>query len=265
MTIFFKKKFLFSIAILISFLGLFSCKSKSIVLNNSKNETKLIESKAIENYNNTKFEFTTLAIKSDIQVETQKINQSVTAEIKIKKDEQILISIRFLGITMGKALITPTKVSYYEKLKSTYYEGDFSSLSLWLGTDLDFEKLQNMLLGRAIDNLKPGQYTETFSDQVYKLDNIAEENTKKSFFIEGGNFTLNKQEVSQTKEERMIQVVYDNKKTFAEMILPTLITINSVQKGNKAVIKMEFNSINFNQELSFPFSIPNDYKRIIIN
>ena len=41
---------------------------------------------------------------------------------------------------MAKALITPTKVSYYEKINNTYFEGDFSLLSNWLGTDLDFQK-----------------------------------------------------------------------------------------------------------------------------
>jgi hypothetical protein len=32
-----------------------------------------------------------------------------------KKDDRNLVSIRFLGITMEKASITPTSVSYYEK------------------------------------------------------------------------------------------------------------------------------------------------------
>jgi hypothetical protein len=50
---------------------------------------------------------------------------------------------------MAKASITPTSVSYYEKIKGTYFEGDFSALSQWLGTDLDFNKIQNMLLGEA--------------------------------------------------------------------------------------------------------------------
>jgi hypothetical protein len=48
---------------------------------------------------------------------------------------------------MAKASITPTSVSYYEKIKGTYFEGDFSALSQWLGTDLDYNKIQNMLLG----------------------------------------------------------------------------------------------------------------------
>jgi hypothetical protein len=33
-------------------------------------------------------------------------------------------------------------VSYYEKIKGTYFEGDFSALSQWLGTDLDYSKIK---------------------------------------------------------------------------------------------------------------------------
>jgi hypothetical protein len=46
-------------------------------------------------------------------------------------------------------------VSYYEKIKGTYFEGDFSALSQWLGTDLDYNKIQNML-GEPLDDLSKG-------------------------------------------------------------------------------------------------------------
>ena len=144
---------------LVSFitLAVVSCKSKTAVANMSKNENRKSVNIIIENYYNNKNEFSTLYIKASVQYATEKQNQNVTAEIKLKKDEQILVSIRFLGITMAKASITPTKVSYYEKIKGTYYEGDFSALSQLLGTDLDFDKVQNLLLGRAIDNVKKGK------------------------------------------------------------------------------------------------------------
>jgi Domain of unknown function (DUF4292) len=245
-------------------LVLVSCKSKTAVVDVSKNENRKSVNKIIENYYNNKNEFSTLYIKANVQYASEKQNQNVTAEIKLKKDEQILVSIRFLGITMAKASITPTKVSYYEKVKGTYYEGDFSALSQLLGTDLDFDKVQNMLLGRAIDNLKEGKYTETFADQVYKLDEASDGNTRKSFYIDGNNFTIIKQEITQTKEERMIQVVYANKKEFKEMTLPLTLNIDSYQKKAKAEINLEYNSVSFNEELSFPYSVPNDYKRIII-
>jgi hypothetical protein len=245
-------------------LTLVSCKSKTAAVEVSKNENRKEVNKIIENYYNNKNEFSTLYIKASVQYASEKQNQNVTAEIKLKKDEQILISIRFLGITMAKASITPTKLSYYEKVKGTYYEGDFTALSQLLGTDLDFNKVQNLLLGRAIDNLKEGKYRETLTDQMYRLDEDSDGNTKKSFYIDGNNFTINKQEITQTKEERSIQVAYSNKKEFKEMTLPLTINIDSNQMKGKAEIKLEYNTVSFNEELSFPYSIPNDYKRIII-
>ena len=248
----------------ISSLALISCKSKTAVVDVSTNENRKSVNKIIENYYNNKNEFSTLFIKANVQYATEKQNQNVIAEIKLKKDEQILISIRFLGITMAKASITPNKVKYYEKIKGTYYEGDFTALSQLLGTDLNFEKVQNLVLGRAIDNLKEGKYSETFNEQVYKLYDESDINLKKSFYIDGNNFTINKQEITQTKEERMIQVAYSNKKEFKEMTLPLTINIDSYQKKGKAEINLEYNNVSFNEELSFPYSVPNDYKRIII-
>jgi hypothetical protein len=243
---------------------LVSCKSKQAVVGTSKNEDKKSLNKTIENYYNNKTEFKTLYIKSSARYATEKQTQNVTAEIKIKKDEQILVSIRFLGITMAKASITPTKVSYYEKLNGTYYEGDFTGLSQFLGTDLDFDKVQNIVLGRAIDNLKEGKYSETFADQVYRLDEISESDTKKSFYIDGNSFLVNKQEITQTKEERKIAVVYSSKKEYQQMILPLAINIDTYQKKGNAQIDLEYSTVTFNEELSFPYSVPNDYKRIII-
>lgn len=243
---------------------LFSCKTKTAVINVSKNENRKTTNKIIENYYNNKNEFSTLYLKANAQFSSEKLNQKLTAEIKIKKDEHILVSMRFLGITMAKASITPTKVSYYEKLNGTYYEGDFTALSQFLGTDLDFNKVQNILLGKAIDNLKEGKYTETLADQVYRLDEVSDENTKKSFYIDENSYQLNKQEITQTKEERMIQIGYANSREFKEMTLPLLLNIYSEQKKGKAEIKLEYNNVSFNEELSFPYSIPNDYKRIII-
>ena len=262
-------KFFLRVSILLvvcfgSSLSFVSCKSKTAVVNATKSNSRSTANKIIENYYNNKSEFKTLYIKANAQYATEKQNQNVTAEIKIKKDEQILISIRFLGITMAKASITPATVSYYEKINGNYYEGDFSALSQFLGTDLDYFKIQNMLLGRAIDDLKKGKYQESFADQVYRLDDTLDNNTKKSFYFDADTFLVNKQEISQTSEGRMIQVLYSSKKEFNEIILPMAVDIDSYQKKGKAEINLEYNTVTFNEELSFPYSVPNGYKRILI-
>ncbi|MCV9929639.1 DUF4292 domain-containing protein [Flavobacterium sp. LS1R49] len=246
-----------------------SCKSKSGAVqgnnNNNKEEVNLISAnKIIDGHYNNKLQFSTLYIKANVRYSDDKQNQNVTAEIKIKKDEQILVSIRFLGITMAKALITPNSVSYYEKINSSYYDGDFSSLSKWLGTDLDFNKVQNLLIGEAIDDLKKGKYTETLIDRLYRLDESKESDIKKSFFFEADKFLLEKEQISQTSKNIMMQIGYADNKSFDQGILPTSIAIEATQPKGKTEINLNYSTITFNEELSFPYSVPNGYKKIII-
>ena len=252
------------IAILAVLVLMMSCKSKSVVAEASVNATHLTANKIIENHYNNKNNFSTLYIKSNARYVDDKQTQNVTAEIKIKKDEQILVSIRFLGITMAKALITTTSVSYYEKINGSYFEGDFRGLSLWLGTDLDFTKIQNMLLGDAIDDLNKGKYTESLAEQTYRLDDVSNKNTKKSFFFDADNFLVKRQEITQTAENRTIKVAYSDSKVYKEATLPSSVLINTLQTKGKTEINLDYNNVSFNEELSFPYSVPNGYKRIII-
>lgn len=252
------------IVTLLVVLALVSCKSKAVVTTATTPVDYMSAKKIIASHYNNKSDFSTLYIKANARYKDDKQSQNVTAEIRIKKDEQILISIRFLGITMAKASITPASVSYYEKIKGTYFEGDFSSLSQWLGTNLDYNKIQNMLLGEALDDLKKGKYTESLVEQLYRLDDLANENTKKTFYINSNDFSVNKQEITQTTEGRMIQVAYSNIKEYKEALMPTNVIINAYQAKGKTEISLDYNTISFNEELSFPYSIPNDYNRIII-
>jgi hypothetical protein len=242
-----------------------SCKTKQAATQPQKEPIKEITSKKIiQNHYNNKIDFSTLSINADVSYEDAKQSQNVSADIKIKKDEKILVSIRFLGITMAKALITPKSVSYYEKIKGTYFEGDFNYLSQWLGTELDFNKIQNMLLGEAIYNLKDDKYKESLVEQGYKLEDLSENNLKKTFFLDATNFMISKQEINQVIENRTIEITYSDNKDFPQGTMPTKVFINALQAKGKTEIGLEYNKISFNEELSMPYSVPDGYKKIII-
>ena len=243
---------------------IFSCKSKGVFVAGSANKS-LTSDKIIENHYHNKADFSTLYIKSSAHYEDGKQSQNVSAEIKIKKDEMILISVRLLGITMAKALITPTEVKYYEKIGGKYLEGNFSALSQWLGTDLDFQKVQNMFIGQALDDLKTINYTSTIEDKLYKLENDSDANIRKTYFFEADNFLIKKEEITQKTQERMLQIVYPNHSDYNKMSLPTGLIIDAIQKGEKTNINIDYNTVTFNEELSFPYSVPEGYERIFIN
>lgn len=243
-----------------------SCKPKAIVTSTTNTEAVdyMKATKIIDSHYDNKNDFSTLYIKANARYADEKQTQNVSADIRINKDQQILVSLRFLGITMAKASITPTSVSYYEKIKGTYFEGDFSALSLWLGTDLDYNKIQNMLVGEALDDLNKGKYTEVLLDNLYRLDDAKNGNTQKSYYFNPNDFTVNKQEVSQTAENRTIQISYPERVAYKEANLPVSVEIKTLQTKGKSEINLNYNSVSFNEELSFPYNVPDGYKRIII-
>ena len=254
------------IALVLLSVFVISCKSKAVAVQNTDKPTEAPkeDKKAIAKHYDNKLDFKTLNIKASARYEDEKQSQNVTAEIKIEKDKQILVSVRFLGITMAKALITPTTVSYYEKIKGTYYEGDFTSLSKWLGTELDYSKVQNLLIGEALDDLRQSKYTQTIIDNLYRLEDEKEANLKKVFFLDAEKYLLQKEEISQDKENRKLEILYSEHKVFDQGILPASIEINATQPKGKTDINLKYSSVSFNEELSFPYSVPSGYKKIII-
>jgi len=255
------------IALVLLSVFVISCKSKAVAVQNTDKTVAAPKEdrKAIAKHYDNKLDFKTLNIRASAKYEDEKQSQNVSADIKIEKDKQILISVRFLGITMAKALITPNSVSYYEKIKGTYYEGDFTSLSKWLGTELDYSKVQNLLVGEALDDLRKGKYTQTIVENLFRLEDEKEAKIKKTFYLDSEKYLIQKEEISQPAENRMLAIKYSDNKTFDQGILPTKIEINAVQPKGKTDINLEYNNITFNEELSFPYSVPSGYKKVIIN
>lgn len=250
-------------AIIFLLIAIVSCKTKqAVVAEQSAGEAKAAKEIIDGHYSNLK-DFKTLYIKGTARYEDEKQSQSVSADIRIKKDEAILVSIRFVGITMAKALITPARVSYYDKLNKQYFDGDYELLSRWLGTELDYAKVQNMLIGRAMDNLKQGNYKAGLESGLYKLSSKKGDITK-MFLFEGSNYLLKNQVISQEGvEPRSVNVSYPAHVEHAKATLPANINIEAVQ-SDKINIEVNYNNVTFDEDLSFPYEVPGGYERIII-
>ncbi|MCL9809898.1 DUF4292 domain-containing protein [Flavobacterium luminosum] len=208
--------------------------------------------------------FKTAFINANVDYVSPKQSLRVSADIRIKKDEMILLTVKFFGITGAKALITPTQVKYYEKANNTYFEGDYKMLSDWLGTELDFKKVQNMLIGQAIDDLDQTKYEMTTEENAPRLNEITSGNFLKGFVFYPDSFNLKKQEIQQLSPERKMLVNYSNYKSFAESVLPQELAIFATQNNQTTSIAIEYRDAKFNDELNFVYNVPRGYEQITI-
>jgi uncharacterized protein YcfL len=247
-------------AFLIVFI-LVSCKSKVPLIASAKDKSQ----NKIEDCFKTTKAFKTLNIRSSVLFTDSKISQRLTAEIKIKKDEKILISLKFLGITMAKILATPTSVSYYEKINGTYFEGDFQLISKWLGADLNFALLQNMIVGDALANLNAEKFTIVSEDQKTILNFDTANGLTKSIGINLDKCMVETTTITELATQKIMQLQYSNPQLFMNYAIPTTLEITALQNGKTAKIDLKYENIDIDTNISFPYAVPNGYTKKSFN
>lgn len=219
----------------------------------------------VENHYENEADFETLSGKLRVQFQNESQNQTVTVSYRMEKDETIWMSAQLLGFPLAKVMITPNSVQFYEKISGTYFDGDFSLLSNLLGTPLNFEKVQNLLIGQTIYDMRDEAYRLTESSRGYQLAPVEEGDLKRNFLLDAGNYKAVAQQISQEGENRSVTVTYPAYQEVSGRVFPGEIKIIAIEGSSNTQIDMQFRSVDFNVPVSFPFSIPSGYEEISIN
>lgn len=250
-------KYVFLILIIGSFIG---CRSaKSLTATGSIKENMPAKQIIKENQKQTA-DFKTLQAKVKIDYTEGDKSNGVSVNLRIEKDKVIWLSAP-LGV--ARAMITPEKVRYYNKLEDEYFDGDYSLLSELLGIELDFNKVQNILMGEALFNLSKDTYVASNNDVSYVLQPENQQAVFEIFYLfNPGHFKLDSQQLAQFNEKRLLQVDYKAYQLVDKEIVPEIINIVAVENTSEIKIDLEYKSVSINEDVRFPFEIPSGYKEI---
>ncbi len=211
-------------------------------------------------------DFKTLASRVQLVYETDEKLQSITVSLRMEKDKNIWIKASVLGITIAKVLITPTSVSYYETIGRTYFQGDFALLGEWIGTSINFQQAQNMLLGQSIFTLNPSEYSAEVFQNKFKIQPKQQpQNFIHSLFINPDNFKIASETLSQPNDDRLLSIRYGVYQKLDGQFYPSTIMINTSEKGSATKIEINYKKIDLNVDVSFPFDVPEGYEEIQLN
>ncbi|MCX7551369.1 DUF4292 domain-containing protein [Xanthomarina sp. F2636L] len=254
----FLKKYLVIGCMLVTFLG---CKSTKIASDGSVN-LNLSSKEVIKENSKISADFKTLQAKVRIGYTQGNDSQTHTVSFRMLKDQIIWISSSFNII---RVMITPEKVRYYNKLDNTYFDGDFRFLSDILGTELDFEKVQNLLLGDPLYPLNKTDFSMSVNNDAYLFQPKEQLALFELFYIiNPSHFKMDSQQLAQTIEARFLQIDYLNYQKVEKQSLPENIKIIVLEGDKETVIEMEFKSVSLNQDLRYPFSIPSGFEEIVL-
>lgn len=236
-----------------------NCKASKIISEGEANY-KLSTKQLIKENAKQSPDFKTLKSTLKITYTQKGDSQSYSVSFRAKKDEALWISATF---SIVKALITPEKVSFYNKLDNTYFDGDYKYLSDLLGTELDFQKVQNLLLGEAIFDLSPNDYSSSVDNKSYILQPKKQRELFEIFFLlDPTHFKVKSQQISQPKAFRHLQIDYLSHQKIEKQMFPEKIKVIALETNVETIISLEFKNVTLNEALRFPFKIPSGFKAI---
>lgn len=209
--------------------------------------------------------FTTTTIRSSASYKTSNTSQNFSLDIQIERDEQMLLDIRFLGFPVAKVYLTPQEVKYYDRINKTYFSGDYSILSQWIGMDLDFNRFQNLLLGQVIDSQPISKTEKSIIEQgLHKIESSIQENVLNNYYFEDQNSLLKKEEIIESLNKRSVVIDYPAYQQIGKYLVPT--EINIVAEQEKVInLRLIYDRVIFDEPINFHYKVPNGYKQITIN
>ena len=252
---------LYKLSVLILLLSLsVGCRSTKTLTSSAAIDKSMSAKQIIRENSKLEVRFKTLQAKVRIDYTEGNTSNGSTVNLRIEKDKVIWMS---APLGLARLMITKDSVRFYEKLNNQYFDGDFSLLTKILGTDIDFEKIQNIFLGEPIFNLKDDTYVLVPNEESYVLQPKDQRTIFELFFlINPGFFKLDSQQLFQPLEKRMLQIDYKKYQEVSKQIFPENIRIIAVENNNEITIDLDFKAITLNGEVRFPFSIPSGYKEI---
>lgn len=241
------------------FLNISGCKSSRTV-SDGKANLSLSAKQVIKENAKQSPNFKTLQSKLKITFSKGDKTQSHTVNYRMEKDKVLWMSATF-GIIRAK--ITPESVAFYNKLDNTYFKGDFEYFSKLLGTDLNFEKVQNIILGETLYNLKSNAYSVSLHEGNYALQPKEQQALFEIFYIlSPSHFKVKSQQLSQLSKQRHLQIDYLKHQEINNQVLPEHVKVIAVEGNDEMIAELEFKSVTLNEALRFPFKIPSGFKKL---
>ncbi|MGV6828751.1 MAG: DUF4292 domain-containing protein [Flavobacteriales bacterium] len=240
-----------------------ACGTTKIATGTSKANSNLSINSIVATHLAAQPNFKTLAARVQVLYENEQKSQSITVSLRMEKNKTIWIKASILGITLAKVIITPNKVSYYETINKTYFDGDFSLISNWLGTPLDFEKIQNLLLGQSIFAINHKTYQNSIYQNNYKIEPIKQDlNYIHFLLLYPENFKVAFESLSQPNENRLLTLNYTNYKKIEGAFYPFHIHVIAKEKNKNTNIELLYKKIDHNAPVRFPFKLPEGYQQV---
>ena len=233
-------------------------------INEPKSDTQQLIRGTLQQVSKNHIDFKTFTAKVDVDYKgTDGKSQDVNANIRMYKDSAIWISFNatLLSIEGLRLLITKDSVKLINKLEKTYAARGISFLHETTSLPVNLYIVQDMIVGNPLylDSNIIRYSTGNGTISLVSLGALF----KNLLTINDADKTIRHSKLTDTHvfRNRTADLSYDDYETKKGMPFSQKRQIVVSERG-RLEVKLNFKNYNFNEQVSLPFSIPKNYKRI---
>lgn len=229
---------------------------------NKKNDTLQWIGAALHRIDSNHINFQTFSAKVKVDyTSSDGKNYDVNANVRMYKDSAIWIAVNaLLGIDAMRLYITKDSVKLLDKINKTYTARSVDYLQEVTSLPLDLNVLQDLIIGNPVFldsnivsySVNNNQIAMLSLGEMFK--NLLTLNADDKTLLHS---KLDDADIARNRTADLTYSDYENKKG---VLFSTKRRIVVAEK-NRLDIKLDFRQYDFNQDVSFPFTVPKNYDR----
>lgn len=242
------------LSILIAILGFLSaCTSKKKIV---EIETP-VNNELVAIYEGSDLAFSELSMNSNLKVQGP-MNMGFKGEFRIKKGKKIWGSFKKFGFEAVRLMITPDSIFLINNLQSSYAAESIKSFDKFSSMPLEFEDIEQMLLGGPYAK---GSYIQKSDSTIYQLLKVDKHAVAINHLFNKKNQVI--QSTLELLGKSINMVIHQNDfRNLGNTVTPYSKEFMMTQGDNETYLKFDTREINLNVQNQYPFKIPSSFSRM---
>lgn len=237
--------------------------SAVVVVNPAESDSARSVRATFDSIQKKRINFTSFSSKVKVEYRDDK-NRSLdfNAFLRMKKDSAIWVSIiAALNIEAYRVIITPDSITIMDKINRTIQHKPLSYLQSITQVPFDYSTLEDLIIGNPV---YLDRTVVAYTDQGEKISLSTIGASFKHYLTVGRNdlhLLFSKLDDVDMSRSRTANLAYAGYLPVGNWMFASSRNI-SLSEKNKLDILLDFKQVDFDKQLSFPFSIPKNYKVI---
>ncbi len=221
--------------------------------------------------------FDWLSAKYSLDLLIDKKKTSFSGQMRMRKDSAIWISLSpALGIEMARILISEDSIKFINRINKTYFIGDYAMVNRMLGTNIDFDIIQSLLIGNDLTNYEEGKFRASYDSKEYHLVTAGRAKLKKyvrnkddeeriyiqNIYLNPESFKITSMKVKEIKKESIkLDALYSDFEYVSGQLFAHHV-VYDIAADSPILTEVDYSRVDINEKQRFPFKISSKYARI---